>query len=280
MPELPEVETIKGQLNKKIRDKKIKTVEIHLAKMLVGVTADKFQKIVEGRKIKSIERRAKLLIINLSNNYSLVIHLKMTGQLLFFKNIKDWEVHKNKSAAHFIYYFENDGLLAHNDVRQFGYVKLIKTSDLESFFQKESFGPEPLAKDFTLKKFKNILLQKPRAKIKPLLMDQTFLAGVGNIYAQEACFAAKIFPTRSVQSLTQQEVRALYVNLIKILCQAVSARGSSVDNYLDTAGQPGEYVPRLKVYNREGEKCYRCDGTIKKMTLVSRGTYYCPKCQI
>jgi len=328
MPELPEVETIKGQLNKKIRDKKIKTMEINLAKMLVGVTVDKFKKIVEGRKIKSVERRAKLLIINLSNNYSLVIHLKMTGQLLFFKNIKDWEAYKNeaprsllrgikrnppkppalpsppaggfggfsappfpqrtaehsatedKSAAHLIYYFENGNLLVHNDTRQFGYVKLIKTADLESLFRKESFGPEPLAKDFTLKKFKNLLVQKPRAKIKPLLMDQTFLAGIGNIYSQEACFAAKIFPTRSVQGLTQQEIRALYLNLIKILCQAVSARGSSVDNYLDTGGQPGEYAPRLKVYNREGEKCYRCDGTIKKMTLAGRGTYYCPKCQI
>jgi formamidopyrimidine-DNA glycosylase len=280
MPELPEVETIKGQLNKKIRDKKIKTVEIKFAKMLVGVTADNFKKIVEGRKIKGIERRAKLLIINLSNNYSLVIHLKMTGQILVFRTIKEWESYKNKSSAHLIYYFEGDGLVVHSDTRKFGYVKLVKTTDLESLFQKESFGPEPLAKDFNLKKFKNLLTQKPRAKIKPLLMDQTFLAGVGNIYAQEACWAAKIFPTRSVQSLSQQEVRALYVNLIKILCLAVSHRGSSVDNYLDTAGQPGEYVPRLKVYNREGEKCYRDDGIIKKMTLGGRGTYYCPKCQI
>jgi len=280
MPELPEVETIKGQLNKKIRDKKIKTVEIKLAKMLAGVTVDNFKKIVEGRKIKSVERRAKLLIINLSNNYSLAIHLKMTGQLLFFKNIQDWEAYKNKSAVHLIYYFENGSLLVHTDVRQFGYVKLIKTAELEALFRKESFGPEPLAHDFTLKKFKNLLIQKPRAKIKPLLMDQTFLAGMGNIYSQEVCWAAKIFPTRSVQGLTPQEIRALYVNLIKILCQAVSARGSSVDNYLDTEGQPGEYVSRLKVYGREGAKCYRCDGTIKKMTLGGRGTYYCPKCQI
>ena len=162
MPELPEVETIKGQLNKKVRDKKIKAVEIKLAKMLVGVTADKFQKIVEGRKIKSVDRRAKLLIINLSNNYSLVIHLKLTGQLLFFKKIQAWEAHKNKSAAHLIYYFENGSLLIHTDVRKFGYVKLVKTAELESLFRKESFGPEPLAQDFTLKKFKNLLIQKPR----------------------------------------------------------------------------------------------------------------------
>ncbi|MCX6741097.1 MAG: DNA-formamidopyrimidine glycosylase [Candidatus Parcubacteria bacterium] len=220
------------------------------------------------------------MIINLSNNYSLVIHLKMTGQILIFKGIKEWESYKNKSSAHLIYYFEGDGLMVHSDTRQFGYVKLIKTVELEALFKKESFGPEPLAQDFTLKRFKNLLIQKPRAKIKPLLMDQTFLAGVGNIYSQEVCFAAKIFPTRSVQSLTPQEIRALYVNLVKILCQAVSARGSSVDNYLDTEGQPGEYVPRLKVYGREGEKCYRCDGIIKKMSLAGRGTYYCPKCQI
>lgn len=279
MPELPEVETIKSQLNKKIRDKKIKAVEIRLAKMLQGITAEKFRKITEGRKIKDVERRAKLLIINLSNNYSLVIHLKVTGQILFFKTLKDFEKSKSNRAGHLIYYFTNESVLVHNDTRQFGYVKVVKTKELEKLFEQEFFGPEPLAKNFTFKKFKELLAIKPRAKIKPLLMDQTFIAGVGNIYSQEVCWAAKVFPTRSVQSLRPQEIRSLYVNLIKILCFAVTYRGSSVDNYLDVEGRPGEYVPRLKVYNREGEKCLRCDGTIKKMTLRGRGTYYCPKCQ-
>jgi formamidopyrimidine-DNA glycosylase len=279
MPELPEVETIKSQLNKKIRDKKIKSVEIHLSKMLQGISAEKFKKIVEEKKIKNIERRAKLVIINLSGGYSIVVHLKMTGQLLFFKSEKAFEDYQNKKGAHLVYNFTDGSILAHIDTRQFGYVKILKTKDLNELFEKEFFGPEPLAKSFTLKVFKELLVKKPRAKIKPLLMDQTFVAGIGNIYAQEACFAAKIFPTRTTQSLTQPEIRALYLNLIKILCLAVSCRGSSVDNYIDVEGKQGEYVPRLKVYNREGEKCYRGDGVIKKMTLAGRGTYYCPNCQ-
>ncbi|MDD5121078.1 MAG: DNA-formamidopyrimidine glycosylase [Patescibacteria group bacterium] len=279
MPELPEVETIKTQLNKKIRDKKIKLVEIHLGKILQGVSEEKFKKIVTDKKIKNIERRAKLIIINLSGGFSIVVHLKMTGQLLYFKNQQTFENYQNKKGAHFVYNFTDGSLIAHLDTRQFGYVKILKTKDLDNLFKKEAFGPEPLAKNFTLKVFKNLLTKRPRTKIKPLLMDQAFIAGVGNIYAQEACWAAKIFPTRTAQSLTSQEVRALYLNLIKILCLAVSCRGSSVDNYLDTEGKQGEYVPRLKVYNREGERCYRGDGVVKKMTLAGRGTYYCPNCQ-
>lgn len=276
MPELPEVETIKNQLLTKIRGKKIKSVEIRLSKMVDGISVKEFEKSIVGATIKDIQRRAKLLMIELSNGYSLVIHLKLTGQIIYIRTLE----HSNiKTFTHLVYHFSDGSVLLHNDLRQFGWVKLVKTTDLEKYFEQEKFGPEPLGKGFTLEKFKNLLSQKLRQKIKPLLMDQKFLAGVGNIYAQEACWCAKILPTRIVKTLKEKEISELYNCLIKILRQAIKDRGSSVDVYVDSSGEKGNYVPKLKVYDREGKKCLRCGGTIKRTTIASRGTAYCPGCQ-
>lgn len=276
MPELPEVETIKKQLQKKIVGKKIKAVEIRLAKMIQGVKAKEFEKIVAGAKIKGIARRAKLLIIHLSNNYSLVIHLKLTGQIIYLNQKSKL---KDQKYAHIIYYFTDESVLLHNDLRQFGWVKIIKTSELEKYFQKEGFGPEPLEKNFTLEKFKKLLAGKLKQKIKPLLMDQKFIAGVGNVYAQEACWGAKILPTRLVKTLKEEEIENLYHYLIKILKESIKYRGSSVDTYVDTEGKQGDYVSKLKVYDREEKPCFRCGAKIKRITLAGRGTYFCPGCQ-
>lgn len=275
MPELPEVETIKNQLLEKIRNKKIKSVEIKLLRLIKNISVKEFKKKVEGASIKNIRRRAKLLIIGLSNGYNLVIHLKLTGQIIYGQNKRI----KTEKWSHIIYHFTDSTILLHNDMRQFGYVKLIKTADLENLFEKEKFGPEPLEKEFTLEKFKELLAKKPRQKIKPLLMDQTFLAGVGNVYAQEACWSAKILPTRLVKNLTNKEINNLYYCLTKILKEAIKNRGSSVDTYVDVYGKQGSYVPKLKVYGREGGKCYRCKTKIKKIVLAGRGTCYCPNCQ-
>ena len=274
MPELPEVQTIVNQLQKKIVGKKIKAVKVNLPKLISGAKVKDFEKIINGAEVKKVGRRAKLIIIELSNNYSLIIHLKLTGRLIFKKKIE-----KEDEKSHLIYQFSDDSFLLHHDFRQFGWVKLIKKNELEKYFEKEGFGPEPLEKDFTLEKFKELLAKKPRQKIKPLLMDQKFLAGVGNVYAQEACFCAKILPTRIVKTLKEKEIYDLYHCLIKILKEAIEYRGSSVDTYVDTEGVGGDFASRLKVYDRGGEKCFRCQGTIKKINLAGRGTYFCPKCQ-
>ncbi|MCX7778952.1 MAG: bifunctional DNA-formamidopyrimidine glycosylase/DNA-(apurinic or apyrimidinic site) lyase [Patescibacteria group bacterium] len=274
MPELPEVQTIVNQLKEKIIGKKIKAIQIKLPKLIEGIAPKKFEKIVVGTKIKRIWRRAKLLIIELLNNYSLVIHLKLTGRIIFKKKLE-----KQDKESHLIYEFNDNTFLIHHDFRQFGWVKLIKTQDLENYFQKEGFGPEPLEKNFTLEKFKELLSKKPRQKIKPLLMDQTFLAGVGNVYAQEACWGAKILPTRIVKTLSEKEISDLYHYLLKILKESIKYRGSSVDAYLDAEGKAGEYVAHLKVYDRQGKKCFRCGNRIKRITLAGRGTYFCPECQ-
>jgi formamidopyrimidine-DNA glycosylase len=276
MPELPEVETIKNQLLQKIKGKKIDFVEIKLPKMVKGVSVKEFKEKVEKTIVKDVKRRAKLIIINLSNNYSLVIHLKLTGQLIFEKEFKSEKVLK---YTHLIYHFSDKSALLHNDLRQFGYVKLVKTDDLEKLFKEEGFGPEPLSKDFTLEKFKNLLSKKQKQKIKPLLMDQTFLAGVGNVYAQEACWCAKILPTKLVKDLSEKEISDLYHCLIKILKEAIKYRGSSVDTYVDIYGRVGDYISKLKVYDRENQKCFRCGTKIKKIVLGGRGTYFCPGCQ-
>jgi formamidopyrimidine-DNA glycosylase len=278
MPELPEVETIRNQLQAKIVGKKIKTIDIRLAKMIVGSSSKKFSQLVRGSRIKSINRRAKILIINLFNNYSLLIHLKLSGQIIFKKLLKQGII-KTLKHTHLIYYFSDGSVLLHNDVRQFGWVKLFETSKLEEYFQKEKLGPEPLDKTFSLKSFQKLLLAKPRHIIKPLLMDQKFIAGVGNIYAQESCFCAKVLPTRIVKTLRKEEIKNLYYCLIKILKKAIACHGSSIDDYLDAGGEKGSYVCHLKVYDRLNKKCARCSGIIEKMVLAGRGTYYCSKCQ-
>lgn len=272
MPELPEVETIKQQLIKKIKGKKVKRVEVRLARM-INVAAAQFVRALTGVVVKDIRRRAKLLIVDFSGGWSIIIHLKLTGQLIY-------DGRKGIGKPHIIYTFSDDHQLKHYDFRLFGWEKLMKAEEVEKFLEKEKFGPEPLDKNFTLEAFKNLLNKKPRAKIKPLLMDQTFIAGVGNVYAQEACFYARVMPWRVVDTLTEHEIKNLYGGLIKILKSSIIRKGSSVDTYVDVSGEQGGYVPFLKVYGRAGEKCVRNDGgVIKQIKLAGRGTCFCPKCQ-
>jgi formamidopyrimidine-DNA glycosylase len=271
MPELPEVETIKNQLRDKILRKKVIGVEIAREKM-INVPATEFKKKVEGALIKNIRRRAKVLIVDLSNDYSLIVHLKMTGQLIY-------NGEEGIGTPHIVYTFSDKTQLRHYDFRMFGYAKLLKTDEVEDFILKNGFGPEILEKDFTLSKFAELLKKKKKSKIKPLLMDQSFIAGVGNIYAQEACFCAGILPSRPVGKLGDLEIKDLYNCLKNILSSAIEYKGSSVDSYVDASGKKGGYVPRLKVYGRKDEKCYKCKKIIKTIKLGGRGTSFCPGCQ-
>ncbi|MBI5071624.1 bifunctional DNA-formamidopyrimidine glycosylase/DNA-(apurinic or apyrimidinic site) lyase [Candidatus Falkowbacteria bacterium] len=271
MPELPEVETIRRQLLARIRGRKIKSVEVKLARM-VNVPAAEFEKTVANASVKNIRRRAKILIFDLSNGWSIAVHLKMTGQLIY-------DGKEGIGKSHIIYTFSDGHKLKHYDFRLFGYAKLIKTDEMEKLLAKENFGPEILDGNFSLVIFKNLLAKKPRAKIKPLLMDQKFIAGVGNIYAQEACFCARISPKRIVGTLAAEEIKNLYQCLQKILAAALARGGSSVDAYVNALGEKGGYVPFLKVYGREGKPCIGCRGKVKTIKLAGRGTSFCPSCQ-
>jgi len=276
MPELPEVETIKNQLNKKIKGKKIIGIKIFLPK-IIKAPLKNFRRAVLNSKISKIERRAKLIIISLSNSYSLLIHLKMTGQLIY-KNAK---IKNNESQkyTHLIFYFKNRGQLIYNDLRQFGYIKLIKTAQAIKLLEKE-YGPEPLDKKFLLDIFKKLLARKPgKKKIKQFLMDQKNIAGIGNIYADEILFFAGIMPTRKISTLSADENKKIYKNIKKILANAIKFRGSSVNDYLDSQGRAGEYHLRLKVYSRNSQPCKKCKTKIQKIKINGRGTHFCPKCQ-
>lgn len=284
MPELPEVETIKLELNKLIKNKKIKSVEVRLAKQVVG-NKNAFIKEVTGAIIKNVKRRAKTLIIDLNNGSHLVFHLKMTGQLIYKKKSKlsggghpikqDLQKLPNK-YSHVIFNFTHGSHLFFNDTRQFGWVRLVNDKQLKEM--NNQFGPEPLDKKFIFDKFK-ILFANKKGAIKPLLMDQKFLAGVGNIYAQEACFCAGIRPTRAANKISDTELKKIYTCIIKILKLAVLKKGTSADAYVDAFGRQGSMMPLLKVYGRTGEKCVKCKGKVKSIKQGQRTTNYCPACQ-
>lgn len=277
MPELPEVETIRSQLQKLIVGKKIIRVEVSLPRM-VKLSLDKFTKIVVGSKVKSIKRRAKILIFELSNGWSILVHLKLSGRLIFREK---GEALKGEDTKwnHLIYYFSDGSRLFHNDLRQFGYVKLVKTNELAEFFKKEKIGPEPLEKDFTLDDFSMILRHKPKAKIKQFLMDQQNIAGIGNLYSDEILFFAEVHPLRKISDLNNEEIKKIFEGIKKMLPEAVKFQGSSVDLYLTAFGREGEYVPRLKVYGREGEKCRKCHGIVERLKVGGRSAHLCPHCQ-
>ncbi len=287
MPELPEVETIRRELARVLIGKKITQVIVNLSKAVRGSVAV-FRKKISGAKIKSVGRRAKLAIFSLSNGYSFVVHLKMTGQLIYQRQkvlkvgghpIKDGTRDLPNKFTRVIFHLADGGTLFFNDVRKFGFLQLMPTAELENFFKRNKYGPEPLSDNFTFSVFLSLLKKKRATKIKPLLIDQTFIAGVGNIYATEICFYARLNPSRTVGSLKPREVKKLYRGLKSILKNAVNKKGTSMNNYVDAYGQSGNYVSSLKVYGRKGESCPRCGATIKNIILGGRGTTYCPRCQ-
>ncbi|MDO8488877.1 MAG: bifunctional DNA-formamidopyrimidine glycosylase/DNA-(apurinic or apyrimidinic site) lyase [Candidatus Omnitrophota bacterium] len=265
MPELPEVETIKNDLLKVIPGKKIIKVCVHNPKVIRDLTPAVFIRSLEGQTIKHILRRAKLLIFELSNGRFLTIHLKMTGQLVYPGGAQ-----KSRVAVHF-----NDGtILDFNDQRLFGELRLMDDWKKLKFIQ--NLGPEPF--DLTLADFLDMLLKR-KTKIKPLLMDQAFISGIGNIYATEILFRAKINPQRPAQNLTKNQKETLYKEIKKVLTSAIKHGGSSVDDYVRVSGKPGDYGRLHRVYGRESRPCFVCKSQIKRISQGGRGTYFCPKCQ-
>lgn len=265
MPELPEVETIKRELEKIIPGKKITRVCVSNPKVIRNLSPDKFKQGLKGARIKNILRKAKVLIIELSNGKSLVIHLKMTGQLVYPGDGK-----KSRVSFH----LSGGKTLDFNDQRLFAELNLLDNWRSLKFIQ--GLGPEPF--DLTLGQFKAMLAQK-KTKIKPLLMDQTFISGIGNLYAAEALFRGRINPQRSARSLSGREKELLFKGIKGVLKEAIRCGGSSVDDYVRVSGKPGGYAKHHKVYGREGKPCISCKGTIKRIALAGRGTYFCPLCQ-
>ncbi|MFC1709306.1 bifunctional DNA-formamidopyrimidine glycosylase/DNA-(apurinic or apyrimidinic site) lyase [Candidatus Omnitrophota bacterium] len=265
MPELPEVETIRRQLQRSVLGKKIIEATVKKPKIIKEPSVNSFKKGIKGSTIKKIIRRAKILIFELSSKKSLVVHLRMTGQLIYPGDGK-------KSRVTFK--LSNRKLLDYNDRRMLGELRLL--DDWRNLKFIKQLGPEPY--DLTKEEFSKMLSEK-KTKIKPLLLDQTFISGVGNIYAAEALFKSKIHPLRPAASLTPKEKKELFINIKHILDDAIKHKGSSVDQYLTASGEKGSYSDHHKVYDRQGETCFTCKSTIKRIALGGRGTYFCGRCQ-
>ncbi len=287
MPELPEVETVRLGLKALIIGKTIKSVRNDWPKSFPN-DEDLVKTYLLSSTITSINRRAKVLIIGLSSGYSLVIHLKMTGQLVFRdKTVRFGAGHPSdslvgklpdKSTRVEITFVDNSKLFF-NDQRKFGWMRLIKTSEILKIALISSLGPEPLEPDFTWQAFKYRLLMRPKTAVKVVLMDQKILAGVGNIYADESLWAARIHPLTTVNMLSDPKIKLLHKSLVEVLKMSIAAGGSSDRNYVDARGKRGSYIKIAKVFRREGQPCPRCGHTIDKIRVGGRGTHYCPYCQ-
>lgn len=272
MPELPEVETIRRQLNQKLAGARIARVRL----LRTGRESPKGQKFVRrlrGKKIKRIDRRAKLLIWRFSDGEALVAHLKMTGRLILVDRAYAPQKH---DRAIFTFQPSGAGPLVWSDIRQFGFMKIVTADELAKL--EKSYGLEPF--DSQDKELADRLKTPGTRKLKVALMDQTKIAGIGNIYADEICFRAKIRPTRRLGEVSEAERRRIAREIKNVLAEAVAARGTSADSYVDARGQAGGFEKKLRVYGRGGQPCYVCRTPIKKIRLAQRGSYFCPKCQI
>lgn len=280
MPELPEVETIVRDLNKYLPNKTIKETKILNKKTFLTPA-----KSVVGRKIKKVWRRGKQIIIDLEGERHLIIHLKMTGQLIWKSATKlvvgghpiagVGQDLPNKFTR--VIFKLTGGELFFNDVRKFGYIKLVSDQELADI--SDNLGLEPLVKSFNAKKLKIALANKTKAKIKPALLDQTKIVGIGNIYADESLWLAKILPSRTVASLRDAEWTALAKAIVKVLRLSITHRGTSFSDYRDAQGSSGNFIKKLKVYGRGGAKCLKCGNALHKSKLGGRGTVWCSHCQ-
>jgi len=271
MPELPEVETIKSDLDSKLKGRRILKIKIKDLRVIKYPSPDVFRKKLKGDTFLNVQRRGKFLILNLKSGNTLLIHLGIAGWLEYLKE-------KDLEYSRIIFELDNGWKLFYADTRLFGKVRLFSEKELKSFPPFQKLGPEPLSKNFSLEWFKKAL-SKHRVKIKPLLLNQNFIAGIGNIYAQESLFLAGIHPERKANRLKEKEIEKLYQAIKKVLNEAIRYRGTSVNTYVDTSGEEGSFQYRLKVYDREGEPCFRCKAPIKRRVIAQRGTYFCPRCQ-
>ena len=284
MPELPEVETVVRDLRSLIRGQRLKKIEIKKDfHKKISPLPVKFIKLLVGLKLLDIERTGKMITFDFGEDKKVHAHMKMTGQFVFRGRggrevfgghpISDYE-----RFTKVIFDFGASGKLYYNDIRKFGYFKIL--SEGASREEKSKYGLEPIDPKFTLRVFRDLLARRPNLEIKKFLLMQEFISGIGNIYADEACFAAGILPTRKIKDLSKLKQKKLYETLKSILKKAIKYRGTSVNTYVDALGVRGSYVKFLKVYGRAGQRCLKCArATIKKTRCAGRGTSFCPICQ-
>lgn len=287
MPELPEVETVRIGLAKLLLGRTVKTVDFDWPKGFPNKPEDVQARLI-GASVTAVKRRAKVLLIELDSKHTLVIHLKMTGQLVFRGEEHFGAGHPNSSligelpdrSTRVTFTFTNGSKLFFNDQRKFGWVRLLPTAEVPQIDFMQKVGPEPLAADFTAADFITRMRRRQKSGIKAVLLDQTVVAGVGNIYADESLYAAKIHPETRVEKVTDKELAVLYQELKRILLLSIEKGGSTDRNYVDAEGKRGSYLTFAKVFRKEGKACPRCGTTIIKLRVAGRGTHICPHCQV
>ncbi len=287
MPELPEVEVVKRSLESQIINLILKNVKINDGNLRYKVKKSDLRKI-QGLKILKIERRSKYLLFFFNKNIIMIIHLGMTGKFFikkrdkekqktsFYYMIKDNEEKHNR----LVFIFNNKLQLIYNDIRKFGFVKIFSGINIKKIKHLNLLGPEPLSEDYNLEYFKQYLIGKKRT-IKDLLMDQKFLAGLGNIYVNEILFLSKIKPKKKVSRLKDIEIENIIRNTKIVLKKAIMLGGSSIKNFSNDKGKKGNFQQLFNVYGRKGEKCSNsdCNGKVKKIVISNRSTFFCGICQ-
>lgn len=288
MPELPEVETVRIGLSAFLPGRTIAKVEYDWDKSFPNSAPDVAQFLI-GARVVTVARRAKVLLIELDSKYTLVVHLKMTGQLVFRSKRGEHfgAGHPNDSligelpdrSTRVTLTFTDDSALFFNDQRKFGWMRLLPTAEVPQidFFQK--VGPEPLSTDFTWAVLRDRLRRRANTNIKAALLDQTVIAGIGNIYADESLWGAKIHPQTLVKNLSDARIKRLYEAMVAVLRLAIEKGGSTDRNYVNAEGKRGSYLHFASVFRREGQPCPRCGTTIIKTKVAGRGTHLCPQCQ-
>jgi formamidopyrimidine-DNA glycosylase len=276
VPELPEVESLRQVLARSIIGRTFRNAIIKEARLRRSVTAE-LGSIITGRTVERVGRRAKYLLIEITGDQLLLVHLGMSGSL----------THRGQDFNsgcfdprhdHIEFALDDGSVLVYNDPRRFGLVKVIARAELEDVAELKYLGPEPLSRDFTA----GYLWETTRgrtASIKNLLMDQRIVAGIGNIYASEILFRASVRPTRRAGKVTRDELVRIVTATREVLRQAIGSRGTTFRSYRDSRGQPGRFAQLLRVYDREGKPCLKCNTAIRGIVLGQRSTYYCPRCQ-
>jgi len=297
MPELPEVETVKNGLNKFIVGKAVAGVSFDWPKGFPN-SASSVDTFLVGATVRQVRRRAKVLIIQLSSGYSLVIHLKMTGQMVYVGNGAGAEVpgslndrfgagHPNDSligslpdkSTRVIFTFSDGAHLYFNDQRKFGWVRLLPTVEVDQMDFMKKLGPEPLGEDFNAKQFVQRLQRRKNSAIKAVILDQSVIAGIGNIYADESLWGAKVHPATTVANVSTAKLNKLFNEIVYVLRLSIEKGGSSDKNYVNAEGKKGSYLQFARVFRREKLPCPRCATVIQKTRVAGRGTHFCPKCQ-
>jgi formamidopyrimidine-DNA glycosylase len=273
MPELPEVETIRRGLEKVLPNLAIEEVEIKLPYLIKYPSVEEFKEKIKGKKFENIGRRGKYLLLYLSGGYVLVAHLRMTGQFNYASGEEEVPKH-----TYVIFYLSNGHQLRFIEPRRFGTLHLVREDELYKAGGLVRLGPEPIGEGFTLNYLQEILKRR-KGKIKAALLNQEIIAGIGNIYADEALFRAGVDPRRNSDSLSDEEISRLYESIKEVIRLGIKYRGTSVQSYFDVEGKKGQFQEHLQVYRRTGEPCVKCGAPIERIEVAGRGTHFCPYCQ-